>query len=474
MSLTSPLFLLGFLPAVVLGVHLLRRFGGVTAAQVWLVGCSLAFYAMDGLAALPLLLGSVVANWAFARAIGRAPVRSAARVNWLRAGLVANLALLCVFKYADLVAMALRDSAGLPVSPPHWRFPLGISFFTLSQIMYLVDCYERIVLPTGLLNGLTLYTFFPNITAGPLVRAKRMLAQVPDIASPTGIDQRLTLGLGLLAIGLFKKSVLGDSFSFVANAGYAGVGALSMLEAWVTTVSYAFQMYFDFSGYSDMAVGAAFLIGIELPRNFNAPFRAVNISDFWQRWHISLSTFITTYLYSPLVRRQRKPTVGGSAVATLFAMTLAGLWHGASWTFFMFYVMHGVALALYQFWKRRKTRVPKLLSIALTFAFVNLCFVVFRSPDLSTALMMSTHLLPFHDVLGTDTLLSRIATADWQMILIPLLVGAVAAFVGPTSDELARRAVPSVPHLTAITATLLVSAAFLVCSAGTPFIYRAF
>jgi len=458
----------------VIGAHVLRDRWSPRAAQLLILGASLAFFASDRLAYLPLLVLSVAFNWGVSRQMASPGITPRSRKALFITGLVANVAFLCVFKYANAVAVGIGLVTGRAIPLPNWEFPLGISFFTITQVMYLVDCYEKLVPANSLLDHATFVSFFPNITAGPLVRAKLFAGQLGKIGGQLDRDDRLVRGLMLLAIGLFKKVVLADSFARIANAGYANVGSLSTLETWLTALAYTFQMYFDFSGYSDMAFGAARLSGIELVRNFNAPYRAVNISDFWQRWHISLSTFITTYLYTPIARSMGRVTVHTSALATLIAMTIAGLWHGASWTFLLFYAMHGFALAAYQYWKRSKRKLPRPLAMVLTFAFVNLCFVVFRAPDVMTALHVARGLLPSANLLGFSNLADALTGTDSALVVLPIIIGSIAAFAGPTSDEFAAGFRPSRRFALGTSALVLAAFVFMIAGSGSGFIYRAF
>jgi D-alanyl-lipoteichoic acid acyltransferase DltB (MBOAT superfamily) len=474
MALNSFLFLLGFLPIVVAGAHLLRDHRSPRAAQSWILVASLVFYGWDGSAHLVLLLGSIVFNWAIARSLASPRFGPTARRRLLLLGLSADILLLCVFKYANVVSVGLGSLVGQDLAPPNLGFPLGISFFTLTQIMYLVDCYEHLVPPNSLFDHATFVSFFPNITAGPIVRAKLFAGQLGALAAPNDRDDRLTQGVALLSIGLFKKVVLGDSFAHIANAGYADVAALSTLGAWLTMLAGTFEVYFDFSGYSDMAFGAASLLGVSLVRNFNAPFRAVTISDFWQRWHISLSRFITTYLYTPLLRLMGRATIHKSAVATLLAMAVAGLWHGAAWTFLLFYAMHGVGLAGYQYWKRTKRPLPRPLAALTTFAFVNLAFVVVRASDVRTAARLAWHLLPRADLFDITVLRAASASPNVVMTALAVIFGSAVAFVGPTSDEMATRFRPSQRTTFAVMGMLLVAYLFMNPSGNSQFRYRQF
>jgi D-alanyl-lipoteichoic acid acyltransferase DltB (MBOAT superfamily) len=423
-----------FLPIVAI-LHAIARRLSPNAARGTLLLASLTFYGWASPAHLPLLVLSILVNWAIARRLPSS--EPAPRKRLFVLGLVLNLGFLGVYKYAGFLLRGLH-TLGLPApAAPAWAFPLGISFFTLQQVMYLVDCYEGLIPPSGLLDHATFVSFFPYVVSGPLARAKNIVRQLTAPA-PAG-DDGVTLvakGLYLFSIGLFKKVIFADSFGHVADFGYASIGQWSTLETWVFSIAYTLQIYFDFSGYSDMALGSARMLGIEIPRNFNVPFRAKTVTEFWQRWHISLSAFITTYLYTPILRNFRKATPAKAAVATLIAMGIAGLWHGPALTFVVFGLLHGAGLAVNQLWKRTKRKVPAPLAWAMTFVFVNLAFVFFRSPDLATALGAVARFIPHHAPLA-HTVLAGVSTLGVTTLVPPLLLGAVLAFVGKSSDELA-------------------------------------
>ena len=394
LSVNSFAFLLLFLPATLALVAFARTRLGEGAAKVVLLGASLLFYSFAGLPSLALLLTSVTVNWLVVRSLSQRDANPAFRKRLFLLALTANVGTLCVFKYAAAVSVLVRSEFGWPARVPELGFPLGLSFYTLTQVMYLVNCYEGIFRPLRWIDLMSFVSFFPNVTAGPLLKAKLFFSEIPRIGERVRANERVTFAAILICLGLAKKVVLGDSFARLASAGYASVGGLSTLEAWVFSLAGTFEIYFDFSGYSDIAFGSAVLLGLTLTRNFNVPFRAASISEFWQRWHISLSEFITTYLYTPVLRSMGRATLGKSAFATIIAMLIAGVWHGASWSFVLFGLLHGVALALFQVWKRKKRPMPKPLAVLVTFAFVNAAFVTVRAGSLPDALEMLVHLLP--------------------------------------------------------------------------------
>jgi D-alanyl-lipoteichoic acid acyltransferase DltB (MBOAT superfamily) len=473
MLFNSFAYVLFFLPAVAVVHALLRAWAGPRAAQIWLLLSSLVFYAWSKPAHLPLLAGSIAANWALARYMS-AQADEKRRRRVLQLGLVLNVAFLCLFKYARFFFRGLF-ALGVPkLELPQWEFPLGISFFTIQQIMYLVDCYEGLVPASGLLDHAAFVSFFPYVTSGPLAKAKSIVKQFAE-PGPSGGPERfdaVARGLFLFALGLGKKVVFADSFGRVADLGYDAAAGWSTLEAWVFSLAYTFQIYFDFSGYSDMAMGSAQILGIEIPRNFDCPYRSRTVTEFWKRWHISLSNFITTYLYTPILQKFQKATLATSAIATLLAMTIAGLWHGPSWTYIVFGMLHGAALVTNQVWKKRKMKLPAPLAWALTFGFVNLAFIFFRSPDLTTAAHIVTRLVPLpgHGLLGR-AVLSDVRTIGISTLAPPLLAGVVAAFVGKNSNDLTRTFRPTLVTAGGATALFLLSFLYMNSNIVKRFVY---
>ena len=470
MPFNSFAYVLFFLPIVAFGYTFVRDHAGRRAGQVWLLLSSLFFYGWARPANLPLLAGSILANWAIARFMAAAEGTRRRRI--LQLGLTLNIAFLCLFKYLAFFCAGLF-ALGVPAfAVPRWGFPLGISFFTVQQIMYLVDCYEQLIPASSLLDHATFVSFFPNVTSGPLAKAKSIIGQL-GAPRATG-DARATMaarGLLLFALGLGQKAVLADSFGRVADLGFGQAGTLSTLEAWAFSLAYTLQIYFDFSGYSDMAMGSAAIVGIEIPRNFNAPYRARTVTEFWQRWHISLSGFITTYLYTPILQSFRKATLATAAVATLVSMAIAGLWHGPSWTYVVFGVLHGVALVVNQYWKKSKRKLPRPLGWLLTFAFVNLAFIFFRSPNLATALHLCARLVPTPGALATTAVLAQVRTLGVLALAPPLLAGTVLAFVGKSSKEAARDFKTTPVTAIGAAALFLISFLYMNSNLGKSFVY---
>ena len=420
----TQLFLLVFLPLVLVGYYFGARH---RAFRSWLlIAASLIFYGYWDLRLLPLLVGSIIANWMFARYHQRI-----GGVLLVTLGVTLNLVVLGVFKYADFFADTLAMLSGSAHERWNIILPLGISFFTFQQISYLVDL-KRGKAALYTFTEYALYvSFFPQLIAGPIVRHGEIIYQYARDPLRSGLYERLCKGLLLLLFGLFKKSVLADEMADIADPLFQSAAdgtALSIAESWVATAAFGLQIYFDFSAYSDMAIGLALLFGLSLPINFDAPYRAVSIRDFWRRWHMTLSRFLRDYLYIPL---------GGSRVgpwrqlATLMiTMLLGGLWHGAAWTFVLWGGLHGAALAVNHAWERAGHTLPRHLAQLLTLLFVTLAWVPFRATDFTTAWDIYASLFALAQVPLTA---AQEYSGDPELIL----VAAAFALLGPTSQRLA-------------------------------------
>lgn len=362
----------------------------IVVARVWLVAASLLFYAWWDPAYLPLILLSVLFNYVLGNEIGRRrgsgggerKRRPGARAL-LALGVTGNLAVLGFFKYADFFVGNVNLIVDAGWALPGIVLPLAISFFTFQQIAYLVDCYREGALEYDFLNYAIFVTFFPQLIAGPIVHHREMMPQFAAVGSMAKRYDNIAVGLFLFSVGLFKKIVIADGFAVWAAPGFDDGLTLNFFEAWVTSLSYTFQLYFDFSGYTDMALGGALLFNIRLPANFDSPYRACDIRDFWRRWHMTLSRFLRDYLYIPLGGSHHGALRTHAALAATFL--LGGLWHGASWMFVIWGALHGAAAVLHRLWSALGWRMPRWLGWLLTFNFVNLAWVFFRAPDLDAA-----------------------------------------------------------------------------------------
>jgi len=492
MPFNSYEFILVFAPLSVVGFIALRRRVGPNAAGLWLVLVSALFYGWGRSPQVAILLGSAIFNYAVSHLIDRARRADRSPRALLTLGISGNVAALAYFKYVNFFIDNVNLALGQAMPHLAVALPLGISFLTFVQIAYLVDVYSGREQPADLLRYAVFVTFFPKLIAGPITRLRDMT----PVAGGTGGTDSLAIGLSFFAIGLAKKVVLADSIAPHVDAVFAAAarGAeLGVADAWFGPLGYALQLYFDFSGYSDMAVGLGYMFGFRLPFNFAAPLRATSISEFWRRWHMTLTRFITELLHAPLalaltrsaVKRRLTSgprftvTVAGPIVVTFL---LAGLWHGAGWTFIVFGLVHGLGLAIAAAWRwARWPSPPPVLGWGLTMAVALLGFVFFRADTIATA----TQLL--QAMAGPGWLAPSGASIDlaslWPWVLAAAL-GAIA-LVGPTTQGLilgvpsaregGQRAgsawQPSVAWAIGCAALLL---AGLALTAGTPFVYYQF
>lgn len=400
MAFHSFQFILGVLPIVFAGFVAAHRVGGWTMAFNFLAVASLAFYAQFGVALLAILLVSVTFNYAAGVVIQRNADNRRLAGMILVGAIVANLLALGYLKYANFLLDIVNQLAQTGAPRLSLLVPIGMSFFTFIQIGYLVEVHNGQVERPSFPRYVLFATFFPAVTAGPLVLQREMFGQFGERTDKAFDATRIAAGLTLFGIGLFKKVVLSDSIAPIANSVFDGVAAGQIIhssDAWLGSISYALQLYFDFSGYSDMAIGLGCIFGIKLPLNFDSPFKATSISDFWRRWHITMTRFFTTYVYTPLAIRGMRRALGGqmglgsrllltSIVPVVVTFFIAGIWHGAGWTFVVYGFIHGVALAINQSWRELKMpELPGFVGWTLTMAVVVSGLVVFRAPDLTTS-----------------------------------------------------------------------------------------
>lgn len=381
-------FLFVFFPLCLAAYYAARRWVSHQAALGVLSLGSLVFYAWWDVANLPLLLISAVANYLIGLWIA-----SGARFG-LAVGVIANLLALGVFKYANFVLGNAAALAGASHEPVNIALPLGISFFTFQQISFLVDVASGRTKPGKLLNHILFVAFFPHLIAGPLVQHHQIAKQFADASRKDDLWDNFGVGLSIFAVGLAKKVLLADNLAPIASASFGAAdrgGVVGFGDAWVGATAYALQIFFDFSGYSDMAIGLARCFGYRLPINFNAPYRADSIIDFWRRWHISLSQFLRDHLYIPL---------GGNRLGELrrhinlfVTMLLGGLWHGAAWTFVIWGAIHGALLGVNHVWEKhgpvgRTVLKYKAVRIGLVCLAVTIAWVFFRAGSFDGAMAM--------------------------------------------------------------------------------------
>ncbi|WP_419677748.1 MBOAT family O-acyltransferase [Aliarcobacter lanthieri] len=390
-------FIFAFLPLVFIIYFYLMHKRLVVGAKAFLVFSSLFFYSWWNILYLPIILSSVLFNYVIGNILSTKEFnKSFSKKSVLIFGILVNLSLLGYFKYADFFIDNFNVISGSSINLLHLALPLALSFVTFQQIAFLVDSYKGYTKENDFINYSLFITFFPQLIAGPIVHHKEMMPQFASKYNFVKNYKNIALGLFIFSIGLFKKVVIADTFSIWANAGFDSATTLNLIEAWATSLSYTFQLYFDFSGYTDMAIGLALLFNIKLPINFNSPYKALSIQDFWRRWHITLSRFLRDYIYIPLGGNRKGSFRTYSNLIATFV--IGGLWHGAGWTFVFWGLLHGVALAIHRVWQSLGYRMNTIIAWFITFNFVNIAWVFFRAKSWDDAIKVLSSMFSLNNI----------------------------------------------------------------------------
>lgn len=387
-------------------------------SKVFLIAASFIFYGSWNISFTLLLAGYIVFNYGMGLAIAGHTGRAGGR--FLAMAVTVNLIPLAIFKYYLFFVGSLSHLLEIPdrFTALHIVLPVAISFYTFEAISYNVDIRRGLITPRRNFGEFGLFmAFFPRLIAGPIIRPAHFFPQVATRRVPSGEDIRW--GVVQIVKGLIKKTIFADNFAIIADAYFAGSGSASMTGAWIGAVAFAFQIYFDFSGYTDMARGCARLLGFDLPTNFDRPYLARNIIEFWRCWHISLSTWLRDYLYIPL--GGNRGSVVRTASNLMITMVLGGLWHGASWNFVLWGFYHGLLLCLFRAWLhlRRHAAPPGVLSgcvgVVITFVLVTIGWVPFRAPDFATSMRV------LGDMFGGELIWPTVSPVFWSLTAIVLV-----------------------------------------------------
>ncbi|CDF96842.1 MULTISPECIES: MBOAT family protein [unclassified Pseudomonas] len=420
MLFTSFEFIFAFLPVAFLGFFLLARFWGREAAAIWLAAASLFFYGWWSTTYIALLLSSILFNYCIGYLICKnqeANIHVAKTALYV--GIVSNLALLCYYKYTNFFLGEISRLTGVHIPSLSLILPLGISFFTFTQIAFLVDTWKGKAKEYNFSHYILFVTWFPHLIAGPILHHGQMMPQFKDPAIYKPSSRNIAIGIALFAVGLGKKLLLADPISTYADPLFhaAATGqAIGTMVAWAGAVAYTLQIYFDFSGYSDMAVGLSLLFGIRLPINFNSPYKATNIIEFWRRWHMTLSQFLRDYLYIPL-GGNRKGEIRRLVNLSL-TMLLGGLWHGASWTFIIWGGLHGAYLCVNHIFQKLPRSylsglIPRFatnaICVAMTFAAVIFAWVFFRAENVHSAIAIAHAMLGSEQAVSWDSIFKNLS-----------------------------------------------------------------
>jgi D-alanyl-lipoteichoic acid acyltransferase DltB (MBOAT superfamily) len=475
----SPYFIFLFLPTSIIVYFSLNKLYA-PLGKIWLVVASLFFYGYWNTDYLFLIIISIIINFSIGQWLHSFDSYYFKKNNQnsktiiffhtpnikkiiLILGIIFNIALLAYYKYFDFIIFNINHLFDSDFPTLNLLLPLAISFFTFQQVAYLVDSYKTETQEYSFLNYCLFVTFFAQLIAGPIVHHKEMMPQFSDTNNSSLNINNIAKGLFIFSLGLFKKIVIADNFSIWANQGFNSTQILTFLDAWATSFSYTFQLYYDFSAYTDMAIGAALMFNIILPKNFNSPYKALNIQDFWRRWHMTLSRWLKDYLYITLGGNRK----GNSRMYLNLLLTfiIGGLWHGAAWTFIIWGMLHGIAIIIHRLWQKIDYNLPALLSWLITFLFINLTWVFFRAPDLSSAMKIISSMFAFH-LISVEQIHTSILT-----LFFIIIFGGIA-FIAKNSLEIVNKKTSyTLIDSIFIALTLFLSIILSISSSASEFLY---
>ena len=424
MNFDSIEFLFIFLPFVVLFFWFLVKLEKKILATYFLIGSSLFFYSYIEIKFLPLILFSIFFNFFLSNIIRKS--KKILKKKYLVLGILINILILLIFKYSNFIIEIINQVFNSSFSNYNLIFPIALSFYTLQQITYLVDTFEDSKLKVSLSKYFLYVSFFPQLLAGPIVLFRQINEQWDEFYKVQNIFANIFMGLFLIFIGLFKKIIISQKFSIMADMGFNNYENISLVSAWISSLCFTMQFYFDFSAYSDIAIGLGLLFNIKLPINFNSPFKSLSITEFWTRWHITLSNFINYYMYMPTLKLYNNLTLNKSVLSTILIMGIIGLWHGPSINYLVFGLLHRFALGLNTYFRHSKIALISKLNIKtkkiffwlITFLFINLTFIYFRSETLLQANQMVLSLFGLNTIYEPDVLINYIKSSFIPKIIL--------------------------------------------------------
>ncbi len=398
MLFNSYIFLFLFLPITLIGYFVLNHFKKYKIAQLYLLIMSLWFYAYFNLSYLLIIVFSILVNFSFYTLMNKNNVSKTKKKTYLILGLIINIGTLIYFKYMDFFISNINSLFNTNYNLLHILLPLGISFFTFQQLSFIIDSYKGDVPKYSLLYYASFVTFFPQLIAGPIVTHDELVPQFLDKEKKKLNSDNLAKGIYIFALGLAKKVIIADTFGIAVNWGFKNISLLDSTNAIIVMLSYTIQIYFDFSGYSDMAIGIGKMFNIDIPTNFNSPYKALNIQDFWNRWHMTLTRFFTKYIYIPLGGNRKGKIRTYINVFIVFA--ISGFWHGANWTFIIWGLLHGIFSIITRIFKDKIDKLHPVLNYFITFSFINLTWIIFRASTIRDALriMHRIFVFDFHNI----------------------------------------------------------------------------
>jgi len=472
MVFSSYPFLLLFLPTVLAGYYLLSRVKNDIWQRLSIILASLFFYGYQNVKYLALILASIAVNYLIALAIQKKQQGGAK--PFLILGVLFNVFLIGYYKYYDFFIENINLVAGTDFVLKRIMLPLGISFFTFQQLSFLVSVYQGEEKVERLRDYALFVLFFPQLVAGPIVLYSEMIPQFKDEQRRYFNADNFARGIYIFAMGLFKKAVLADTLCVFADNGFA-LENLGLAAAWATTLSYTLQIYFDFSGYSDMAVGLGKMFNIDLPFNFLSPYQSESITEFWKKWHITLGRALGTYIYKPLGGNRKGLT--RTCINLLLTFLVSGFWHGASWTFILWGVLHGVFRVAEKLLGSRRERIPRAVRVFVTFMVVNALWVLFRAEDIGQTAQIYRGMVAFSDInlAQLNDVMGETANINFPVAFdiayIGTMITALLCVVFGCKNSAARLERYTATGKTALTAAALFAVALLCLSRESVFIY---
>ncbi len=410
MLFNSYIFILAFLPICLIGWYTLNHFKLYSIAQVFLLGMSLWFYGYFNVSYLLIIIVSVCLNYIVYLLLDKYHKKSL-----MVLGVLANLGILMYFKYMDFFISNINMAFHKDIALLNIALPLGISFFTFQQVSFVVDAYKGEVPKYNFLHYACFVTYFPQLIAGPIVTHDELVPQFLDEKKKHIDWENMSKGMYIFALGLGKKVLIADVFGVGVDWGYSNLADLDSITAFLVMLGYTIQIYFDFSGYCDMAIGLGKMMNIDLPLNFNSPYKALTINEFWARWHMTLTRFFTRYVYIPLGGNRKG---AARTYLNIFIVFLAsGFWHGANWTFIVWGIMHGVFQIITRMFKKGFNKIPKVINWTITFLFVNIAWVFFRADSLTDAVFLIKRIFAFENTGFVSGLYYQFMTTEMNAIL---------------------------------------------------------
>ena len=399
MQFNSYIFILAFLPLMIILYFLLNKYNFIAGKSILIFG-SLFFYAYSNKTTLIFLSISVIINYSFTLLIRKFKWKKL----FLTVPVIINIGFLLYFKYLNFVILNITNLFKIEYSYKDIVFPIGISFITFQQIAYLVSMYREEIVYDNFVDYLTYILYFPKLLMGPLVEPADFLSQINDSETKKINWNHIAEGLKIFSFGLFKKMLLADTFANAVSWGYANIDIATSMDWYLVMLSYTFQIYFDFSGYSDMAVGISRMFNITLPINFDSPYKAISIRDFWKRWHISLTVFLTRYIYIPL-GGNRKGKIR-TYLNTMIIFLISGIWHGANWTFILWGILHGILSVFERIFEKAEKKVIEPVRWFFTFLWINILWLLFSANSVSQWKVILTKIFTFQNTSISDELIN--------------------------------------------------------------------